>query len=78
MGNEATMGDSFQGFHLAEVGIIFLKDVHHLPFEAAKLIPKILELRLNDSLLRKLLMKKLPHLIGLERHLMDIYKPNVH
>ena len=50
-----------------EVGVILPTDVCHLPLEAMEFVPKIVELRLNDGLLCKLLTKKLPHLVGLEK-----------
>ena len=54
-----------RSLYLLKVGIVLSEDLRNSLLESLKLVAEILELQLDNHLLRKLLTKKLPHLVGL-------------
>ena len=67
MCHKVTTIQSIYSLHLLKVGVVFPTSSEHLLLENVELVSVIFKLQLDDSLLRKLLLKKLSHLIGLEK-----------
>ena len=77
MSNPPPMGDSFRSFHLPEVLVVLLTDIHHLLLEDVELVPQVLQFRLQNGLSSVLLAKNLPHLVGLETFSQDILQTKI-